>query len=213
MTREMNPSRVSPEHTHPPRSEPRVTARDLAQIATFTGVVAALGLAPAIYPLGIPVPVTAQTLGVMLAGAVLGARRGAAALALFLALIALGLPLLAGGRGGLAVFAGPSVGYLVGFPLAAWVIGAITQRAGSPYRLHWGVAANLLGGIVVLYTLGIAGTAWRADLSLPVAALGASWYLAGDIVKAVLAAVVARGVHAAYGGQFHTPDEVVAVPR
>lgn len=178
----------------------RSPARDLALIATFAGVVAALGVFPAVNPLGIPVPITAQSLGVMLAGAVLGARRGAASLLLFLALVAVGLPLLAGGRGGLGVFAGPSVGYLVGYPVAAFVIGWLTEKGGAPYRLAWGVVANVVGGIVVLYALGILGTAWRAHLSVPVAAVQTGWFVVGDVAKVVIAAVVARGVHAAYPG-------------
>lgn len=175
-------------------------ARDLALVATFTGLVAALGLVPAMYPAGIPVPITAQSLGVMLAGAVLGGRRGAASLLLLLALVAIGLPLLAGGRGGLGVFAGPSVGYLVGYPVAAWVIGRLVELGGAPYRLAWGVLANVVGGIVVLYALGILGTAWRAHLSIPAATVSAGWYVVGDCIKVVIAALVARGVHAAYPG-------------
>ena len=86
---------------------PRSTSRDLALIATFAGVVAALGLVPAFTPPGFAVPITAQSLGVMLAGAVLGARRGFLSLLLLLVLVAVGPPLLAGGRGGLGVFADP----------------------------------------------------------------------------------------------------------
>ncbi|WP_345525428.1 biotin transporter BioY [Nocardioides endophyticus] len=74
----------------------------------------------------------------MLAGAILGPRRGALALIVFLTLVALGLPLLAGGRGGLGVFAGPSVGYLIGFPVAAFAVGALTYAAGAPYRVSRG---------------------------------------------------------------------------
>src|SRR5690606_23824792 len=132
--------------TVPRRS--RLSSRDLALVATFAGILAALGVFPAIAPLGIPVPITAQSLGVMLCGAVLGARRGSAAVLLFLGLVAVGLPLLAGGRGGLGVFAGPSVGYLVGYVVAAWVVGWLTERGGAPYRLHWGLVANVVGGIV-----------------------------------------------------------------
>lgn len=175
-------------------------ARDLALMATFAGIIAVLGLLPAFYPFGAAVPITAQTLGVMLAGAVLGGRRGALSVVLFLALVAVGLPLLAGGRGGLAVFFGPSVGYLLGFPVAALVIGWITHRGGPSYKLHWGVVANLVGGVVVLYAFGIAGTAIVADISLNAAAVGALVFVPGDLVKAVLAAVVARGVHRAYPG-------------
>jgi biotin transport system substrate-specific component len=178
----------------------RSSARDLALIATFAGIIAALGIFPAVNPFGIPVPITAQSLGVMLAGAVLGARRGAGSVLLFLALVAVGLPLLAGGRGGLGVFAGPSVGYLVGFVLSAAVIGWITERGGAPYRLHWGIVANVVGGIVVLYAFGILGTAWRAHVSIPVAAVQTGWFIVGDLAKVVIAALVARGVHAAYPG-------------
>jgi biotin transport system substrate-specific component len=183
-----------------PSRPSRLTSRDLALVAMFAGVVAALGLVPAFTPPGLSVPITAQSLGVMLAGAILGARRGGLALLLLLALVAVGLPLLAGGRGGLGVFAGPSVGFLVGYPVAAYVVGWLSERAGPTYRLHWGVVANLVGGIVVLYVLGIAGMAVVLGVS-PWAATVASWvYLPGDLVKVVVAAVVARGVHAAYPG-------------
>jgi biotin transport system substrate-specific component len=184
----------------PDKARRRTSARDLALIAIFAGIVAALGLVPALYPFGGAVPITAQSLGVMLAGAILGGRRGGLALVVLLALVAIGLPLLAGGRGGLGVFAGPSVGYLVGYPVAAFLVGWLTQKGGTPYRLHWGVTANIVGGIVVLYALGIAGTALVADLSLVAAAVSALVFVPGDLVKAVLAAVVARGVHAAYPG-------------
>jgi biotin transport system substrate-specific component len=188
----------------------RMTSRDLALVATFTGLVAALGLVPAVYPAGIPVPITAQTLGVMLAGAIIGRWRGAASLVLLLALVAIGLPLLAGGRGGLSAFAGPSVGYLVGFPFGAWVIGWLTEKGGAPYRLSWGLVANVVGGIVVVYAFGILGTAWRAHLSIEAATISAGWYVVGDVAKAVIAALVARGVHAAYPGLLR---ERAAVPR
>ena len=184
----------------PTSSSGRSSARDLALIAIFAGIVAALGLIPALYPFGAAVPITAQSLGVMLAGAVLGARRGALALLVLLALVAVGLPLLAGGRGGLGVFFTPTVGYLVGFPVAAFVVGWLTEKGGAPYRLSWGIAANIVGGIVVMSVLGIAGLALVADLSIWAATVAALVYVPGDLVKAVLAAVVARGVHASYPG-------------
>ena len=181
-------------------SAQRSTSRDLALVATFAGVVAALGLVPAVLPPGIPVPITAQSLGVMLAGSVLGARRGFGALLLFMVLVAIGLPLLAGGRGGLGVFAGPSVGFLLAYPLSAGVIGWIVQRGGTTYRLGWGIVANVVGGIVVLYAAGIVGMMAVAHLSLWQATAVNGWYVVGDAIKVVLAAVVARGVHSAYPG-------------
>jgi biotin transport system substrate-specific component len=181
-------------------SSRRFSSRDLALIATFAGIMAALGAIPAFSPAGIPVPITAQSMGAMLAGAILGWRRGAASMTLFLALVALGLPLLAGGRGGLAVFSGPSVGYIVGFPIAALVVGWITEAVGAPYRVVTGVIANIAGGVIVMYALGIPGTAWRAHISLSAAITGAGWFVVGDTAKAVISAFVARGVHAAYPG-------------
>jgi biotin transport system substrate-specific component len=178
----------------------RLGSRDLALVATFAGVVAALGLVPAFAPPGFSVPITAQSLGVMLAGAILGARRGASAVLLFLVLVAVGLPLLAGGRGGLGVFVTPSVGFLVGWPVAAFLIGWLSERGGSTYRLPWGVVANILGGIVVMYAAGIAGISAVTGLSVQAATVSTWVFVPGDLLKAVLAAVVARGVHAAYPG-------------
>jgi biotin transport system substrate-specific component len=139
------------------------------------------------------VPITAQTLGIMLAGTVLGARRGALAVLLFLLLAALGLPILSGGRGGLGAFMGPSVGFLVGFPVAAFIAGLIVER----WRVSIGIAAlagSLIGGIVVLYAFGIPGMALILGKTLPEAALLATPFLPGDLLKAVLAALITRGV-------------------
>lgn len=179
---------------------PRSSSRDLALIAIFAGIVAALGIVPAFTPPGFSVPITAQSLGVMLAGSILGARRGGLALVLFLVLVATGLPLLAGGRGGLGVFAGPSAGFLLAWPVAAYVVGWLSERAGPTYKLHWGIVANLVGGIVVVYAGGIVGMAAVLGLSIPAAALATWIYIPGDAVKVVIAALVARGVHAAYPG-------------
>lgn len=179
---------------------PTSTGRSLAQIATFAGIIAVLGLIPAVAPFGNAVPITAQSLGIMLAGAVLGARRGALAVLVLLALVALGLPLLAGGRGGLGVFAGPSIGYLVGFPIAAFAIGAMTNAMGSPYRLAPAIGINILGGVVLLNLLGVIGMVLRADLGVGPALVAAIPFVPGDLIKAVICAFVAKGVHAAYPG-------------
>ena len=175
-------------------------ARNAALIAVFAGFVAALGLVPLFQPPGFSVPITAQSLGVILAGAILGGRRGFAALVLFLAPVAVGLPVLPGGRAGLGVFFTPSVGFLLGFPLAAFVVGWLTERGGAPYRLSWGLVANVVGGIVVLYAAGIAGMAAVTGMSVGAAAVATWIYIPGDLTKVVLAALIARGVHAAYPG-------------
>lgn len=166
--------------------------RNLTHIALFAALVAVLGLVPAITLPG-GVPVTAQSLGIMLCGTVLGARRGALAVLLFLALVALGLPLLSGGRGGLGVFAGPSVGFLLGFPLAALVAGLVMERWSAPIGPA-AFAGAVLGGIVVLYPLGALGWALMLGKSVAEVQVFLLGFLPGDLVKAVLAGLITRGL-------------------
>lgn len=166
--------------------------RDLALTATFAACIAVLGPVPAFSPFGFPVPITLQSLGIMVVGAVLGPRRAAVPVLFFLLLVALGLPLLAGGRGGLGVFAGPSTGYLLGFPVAAAVIGTLVHRRSAPYQLAHGLVAIVIGGIIVLYAIEVPVTAWRAGISLPAVMSGSALFLVGDLAKAVLAAAVHR---------------------
>jgi biotin transport system substrate-specific component len=175
----------------------RRPSRDLAQIALGAGLVAALGLPGAIAVFGNAVPITLQTFGVMLVGSLLGARKGALSMLVLLALVAAGLPLLAGGRGGLGVFAGPSVGYLLAWPIAAYVIGRIVEAGRPGYRWSRGLIANLVGGVVVIYALGIPLQAWRTGVPLAETTMLAAAFIPGDLVKAVLATGVAGGVHRA----------------
>ena len=183
-----------------------VKAADLARIAVFAALIAALGLPGTLTPFGNAVPITAQTLGVMLAGALLGATRGAAACLVFLALVAAGLPLLAGGRGGLGVFTGPSAGFLIGFPLGAFAIGLLTQRILPNYRLWLGIVINIVGGILVVYAIGIPVQAARVGSGLLAVVQTSLQFLPGDLIKAVVAAIVARQVHRAYPGLVGSQD-------
>jgi biotin transport system substrate-specific component len=184
------------------------SSRDLALVSVFVGVVAALGLVPPLFA-GSAVPITAQSMGVMLAGAILGARRGFLSLLVFVLLVAAGLPLLSGGVGGLAVFATPRVGFLVGFPVAAFVVGLLSEawaRRGAAYDVRWGVAANVVGGILALYPLGILGMMALGDLSVTEAGAAVGIFIPGDVVKAVVAAAVAAGVHRGYPGLLDRPS-------
>ena len=170
-----------------------MSERNIVFIALFAALIAALGLIPALkLPFG--VPVTAQSLGVMLCGTILGGKRGALAALLFVVLVAVGLPLLSGGRGGLGVFVSPSVGFLVGFPVAAWVTGTVVERWRS---MHIGVAAllgSLLGSIVLLYIMGITGMSIVLDKSFYESLLLVGWFIPGDIVKAFIASAITVGL-------------------
>lgn len=166
--------------------------KSLTQIALFAALIAILGMIPKIDLIS-GVPITAQSLGIMLCGTVLGARKGALAVLLFLGLVALGLPLLSGGRGGLGVFVGPSAGYLIGFPIAAFVAGWVVQHLRADVGLA-AFAGAALGGVIVLNIIGILGMAVILDKTLPQAALLALPFLGGDILKSVLAGIITKSI-------------------
>ncbi|WP_041796417.1 biotin transporter BioY [Pararhodospirillum photometricum] len=171
-----------------------LTPRDLVLMGLFAAIIAALGLLPKItLPLGLFI--SAQTMGVMLAGLILGARRGAGAMLLFVLLVLIGLPLLAGGRGGLGVVAGPTGGFFLGFPVAAFAVGALSHLMGRPGSVVRGTLACLGGGIGVLYLCGIPYWMAVSGLSLEAVLQVAVLFLPGDVIKAVLSGVVAATVH------------------
>jgi biotin transport system substrate-specific component len=146
----------------------RLPARDLALVAVFAALIAALGLPGSFTPFGLSVPITAQTLGVMLAGLLLGA------------------------------LAGPSAGYLVGWVAGAYVTGLVADVRPERLPLVSLLVAAVLGGIVVVYLVGIPVLAWRTGLPITTA-ITANWaFVPGDLAKAVVAAVVARGVERGY---------------
>ncbi len=175
-----------------------MTARAIVHVALFAAIIGALGLMPPIAVPFVPVPITAQTLGVMLAGAILGPRRGALAVILFVALVAAGLPLLAGGRGGLAVFASPTVGFLVGFIPGAFVTGLLVDRFWRNLNVATAFAAAALGGVVTVYLFGIPGLALVTGMSLPQAAAATLAFVPGDLIKAGVAAVIVMSVRRGY---------------
>jgi len=178
----------------------RLSSRDLALVASFAALIAVLGLPGGVHVFGNAVPVTLQTLGVMLAGSILGRKRGALSVLVLLVLVAAGLPLLSGGRGGLAVFFGPGAGYLIGWVFGAAVIGWLVQRRLPAYPMWWGGLANVLGGIGVVYLVGIPVQAAVTGTSVWAAAATSLVFLPGDAIKVVIATVVASAVHRGYPG-------------
>jgi biotin transport system substrate-specific component len=177
----------------------RTATTDLALVAVFAALVAACTLVPAI-PVGIGVPITLQTLGVMLAGLVLGPVRGFLAVLLYVVVGLAGLPVFAQGGAGLGNLVKPSAGYLLAFPLGALVTGAIAMwtrdlRVWRPLTL---AASAIVGGILVVHPLGILGLMVNAKLSLAKAFAVDLVFLPGDLAKVAIAAAVATAVHKAF---------------
>lgn len=133
-----------------------------------------------------PVPITGQTFAVLLIGMVYGSRLGAFTLLLYLAEGALGLPLFAGGLGGLPVLLGPTGGYLQGFVAAAWLVGSLAERGVDRKPLTTILAFT--AGTLVIYLFGVS---WLAGImGLPRALqVGLLPFLVGDALKALLAGI------------------------
>ena len=131
-----------------------------------------------------PVPITGQTLGVLLVGAALGAHRGFLALAMYLAEGAAGLPFFAAGTGGPMVFVGPTAGYLISFPIAAFVVGWLAERGWD--RKTWSTALAMALGTGVIFASGVL---WLSNIVgwSAVWAIGLLPFLPGAVVKIAVA--------------------------
>lgn len=170
------------------RTFPRVAdwLRDLTLIILGTLFVAALAQLKIPLPFT-PVPLTGQTFAVLLAGAVLGSKRGAASMVLYVVLGALGLPVFAGGAAGMSYLSGATLGYLIGFVLAAYVIGLLAEQG-----LERNVRTSLipfLVGTVLIYTCGVVWLAILLGSFGKAVTAGILPFLPGDAIKLVVASL------------------------
>ena len=189
----------------PARQRNRWNATDLGLIAVFAALVAGSALIAAIPVAGMGVPITVQTLAVMLTGLALGPGRAFAAVGLYVLLGLAGLPIFSGGRSGLGVLAGPSAGYIVGFVFAATAAGWLTvlvlrRTAGRPGRLRAVLlfAAAMVSSIIFVHGLGILGMMVSAKLDFSQAFLADLVFYPGDVIKNVLAVTIALALHKAF---------------
>ncbi len=183
----------------------RLGTTDLALVAGFAALIVVCAVLPAINVTGI-VPITLQTFGVLLAGAVLGPLRGFLAVLLYLALGLAGLPVFSGGAAGFGTLVGPTAGYLVGFPLAAALTGYLVTRlprGAAARNVPLVFLCGLVGSAVFIHTLGMAGLVLRADLTWGQAFDVDKVFWIGDVVKNVAMALVATAVHRAFPDLLH----------
>lgn len=148
----------------------------------------------------LPVPMTLQTLAVLMVGLTAGSRLGAAAVIAYLLEGAMGLPVFAGGAAGLPVLFGPTAGFLFGFVAMAFVAGFVAERG-----LARGVIGTAMAGLVASVVLYVPGVLWLdivtpLDLNGAIAA-GMTPFLLGDAVKIAIAALGVTGAWAALGAR------------
>lgn len=175
-----------------------LTTTDLALVATFAAFIA---VCAQLTVGSINVPFTLQMFAIFLAAAILGPIRGFLTVVLYLAVGTAGLPVFAKGAAGPAVWAGETVGYLIAFPIAALIVGFVAHKIARRDPASFVVVVSIVAAIVtvaVVGTLGTLGMAWKFDVSLAVAWGYATPFFVADIVKGVLAAIVAAAVLRAF---------------
>ncbi|ANZ57614.1 biotin transporter BioY [Fructilactobacillus lindneri] len=165
--------------------------KEIAYCGMMVAIIAVLGLIPPIAVPIIPVPISFQTMGIMLSGCLLGKKLGTISVVIFLLLVAVGMPILAGFRGGMAVFAGPTVGFLVSWPFCTYLIGSLVQLNHTKHQLMGYIIANLIGGMLLMNLMGGIGLTLVTHISLGKALWSCLIFFPGDIVKAVIVAIVA----------------------
>lgn len=188
---------------------PRLTGQNMALVAVFAGLIA-LSTTPPEFSLASGVPISLQTLAVVLAGLVLGAWRGFAAVVLYLAVGLAGAPVYADGASSWGAFVGPTGGYLWSFPIAAFVVGWIAERIRTSANGIVGFSALMGAGLVslpIVYTIGVPWLAHYFELPVftaesPGEPTGLAWgllpFVVGDILKVLVAAAVAAAVHRSF---------------
>jgi biotin transport system substrate-specific component len=164
---------------------PRARVRDAALVIGAAALTALCAQISFHIP-GLTVPVTGQTFAVLLSGAALGSSRGAAALLLYILAGMIGVPVYASGAHGVEIVTGATGGYLIGFLVAAWVVGRLSEARMD--RTPRTALPLFVVGSAIVYAIGVPWLAAAAHISLGAAiAQGFVPFIAGDVVKAAAA--------------------------
>ncbi|MEN1761784.1 biotin transporter BioY [Anoxynatronum sibiricum] len=166
----------------------KMTIHDYTRIALMAALISISSYIAVPLPFS-PVPVTAQTLAIMLCGMLLTVRQSFYTLSVYLLLGTIGLPIFAGGGSGLGIIMGPTGGFLFGFLLAAVFISL--TKGDQPSLWRYGLV-NAIGSLVVVNLAGVPWLAWATGMDLPQAfAVGFMPFLPGAIIKLVIATLLA----------------------
>lgn len=170
----------------------KLSTRDLTSIALSTAVICILAQFTVPLPFT-PVPITGQSLGVFLAGALLGGKKGMIAVISYLLLGATGLPVFAAGRGGLQVLLGPTGGYLLGFIPGVYVLGKLVENRTKKSLIRW--ASAMMVCLALSYLWGATQLSLVMNLNLTQTVItGILPYLPGDLIKLIVTVPLAQGV-------------------
>ena len=163
------------------------------RMTVYASLMAALTAAGAFVALPIgPVPIVMQNFLVFLTGVLLGKKWGAASVGVYLLAGILGLPVFAGGTGGIGRIAGPTGGYLLGYLLAVFVIGLISEKGE---KINWVEVPAMIAGMLIIYVAGIPWLKMVTGMTFDKAlALGLYPFLIGDALKIAAAVPVIRAI-------------------
>ncbi|MCJ7691021.1 MAG: biotin transporter BioY [Clostridiaceae bacterium] len=170
----------------------KLQIRDTLYAALFASLIAVLGYLIIPLPFS-PVPITGQTLAVMLAGCVLTPLQAGLSVITFIFMGAIGIPVFAGGTAGIGVIFGTKGGYLLGFLIASIVISLIRGKSNSIPRM---IFASIIGGIIIVYVLGVPWLSYITGMGINKAfTVGALPFLLGDLIKAIAAGFIAKKIN------------------
>lgn len=162
----------------------KLTTMDLCYIGIFTAIIAILAQVSIPMPYG--VPLTLQTFAIMLAGVVLGGRKAAWATVIYLLVGAVGVPVFAGFKGGMSSILGPTGGFLLSFPIVAYIVGIAAEKSSRKW-----LAIGLFTACIINYLCGIFVFSLVTSNGLKVAFMACVLpFIPLDIVKAILSGVI-----------------------
>ena len=166
----------------------KLNVKDMVYSALFATLTAVLSFVTIPLPFS-PIPITGQSLAVMLAGCVLTPIQAGFSMLTFLFMGAIGLPVFSGGRSGIGVIVGKSGGYLIGYLIGAIIISIIVSKSKSKISMF---LACLFGGIIVVHALGAAWLGYVTGMGIGKAIMvGSVPFLPGDMLKSVVAVIIA----------------------